>query len=310
MPIPASEQELQELQVIDYHPDTVFEYQFRGGGDLEFVDVTGRWRRVRGCSGDPENGVHEFEENLNELDHLVSLMSEAMTGDVTLEQLYLTNERFRYLVNECIQMNQIKLRWFSPRMIGWMLFDRIEKRFQVRAALRVLNHIGAGRYGAGGGIQLQDKADWMAMIATYCQGDLSKGHQLARAVGARDLMAELDALGYFSLDAKARHQRNVERWAREEREKGRRTAHVGTPAEEAQSTPVSSIPKPRVRAISQTPQPEPQPQAEEETLAEVDTVSPEDKTQDENQHETQSVDNPNLSAPLPESLVQGGEADG
>lgn len=255
MPELAPEQELTSLPVIDYLPGTLFEYQFRANGDLEFVDVTGRWRRVRGCSADPDLGVHVFEEDLNELDHITGMLVDALPQDTTLEQLYLTNQRFKYLVDQCLEANHISPRWFSPRMLSWMLFDRVEGGYQVRAALRVLNVIPEGKYSTGQGNRIEGVHEYMALIATYSGGDIGKAHALAKVVAARDLMPELDALGYFSLDSKSKHERDVALWA--QRQRASRNGHQASPEvspEAGASSAVSfqtlqDIPKPRARAI-------------------------------------------------------------
>lgn len=248
--------ELEALPLVDYYPHTLFEYSFRPGGDLEFMDVMGKWRRVRGCSGNPDLGIHAFNENLLELDYLAGLLIDALPVDTSLSQLYQTNERFSFLVNECLEANHINLRWFNPRMLTWLLFDRVEGGYQVRAALRVLNDVPESKYSTGGGgFTLESQNEYMALIATYCGGDLHRAHALAKAVAGRDLMPQLDALGYFSLDNEARHKRDVQLWAAEMR--GQRpsrqvssSAPSNAPTEGATAS-AGALPanRPRVRAV-------------------------------------------------------------
>ena len=93
-------------------------YKFLSTGELEIPTRAG-FKLVGGCSC---RGVFEFNDRLSELQ---SALAEA-PKDSTIHDLYLENERFRFLCDRCLELNAIDPDWIRPHDLAWLLFGHLD----------------------------------------------------------------------------------------------------------------------------------------------------------------------------------------
>lgn len=147
---------------------------------LEFQAVDGQYRLFYGCS---LVGVLEFEERIKQIhSHLTDVSTEA-----TIQELYCSSSRFRFLCDRCLELNGIKPEWVNFDMLTQLLFGTE----QHAPYLITLNQPYKPKRPQPSA-KASSKAELLAAIATHC-GSIDEAYKLATTVPARELMAVLDA---------------------------------------------------------------------------------------------------------------------
>ena len=228
------EAQLQEFTPADWVPGSEFEYRFSANGDLELMSLKGYWVKIRGCNA---WDLDEFNEHYMELKALYQVICDEHDEQPNPSFLYTTNERFKFLCDSVLELSGFTKQDWSPRQIYWLLFSRIEliegTRYFITPPVMVLNAIEPPTWvlPTANGPKISKRAEMVASLVGACNGNIADAFELAmnKKIPARELMIATDALGYFSMDTKGRHEMDVKKWAAGIRsETNKRNAPVAT----------------------------------------------------------------------------------
>ena len=207
--------------------DTAYNYRFLRTGELEFRGRMGRYHIISGCS---VVGVFEFEERHAEIRQI----AQNAPDDLSVDELYREDERFRYLCDRILFLNGIDLDWVTPKHMSWLIFSRLEGKQIVEAPLQTLNKPPQPRHpSAESKTAASDKVALIAAIALHCGGNLDLAYMLASSKPAREILPLLEEVVWLRKTPKERREAEFKAWAKSEREKVRaqRSALFGNPAE-------------------------------------------------------------------------------
>lgn len=171
-------------------------YKFLSTGELEIPTRAG-FKLIGGCSC---RGVFEFNDRLAELQ---SALTEAPTDATiaTIHDLYLENERFRFLCDRCLELNAIDPDWIRPHDLGWLLFGHLDTDGNPQPSpLQKLNEPAKPRYprrkqGSDGP---NDFISMLAAIASHPDCSPEEALRLADNAPARLILGMLEERAWHS----------------------------------------------------------------------------------------------------------------
>jgi hypothetical protein len=146
-------------------PEDCPDYNFLKTGRLQYRDRFGQFRVCGGCNGD---NWWEFQELREEA---VAVLA-ASPEQVTAEECYLSDARFQWLCNSCLEHSGINPEHIGIRQVLRLLFAREEDGQIIDSPLALLNQMPGARHprtaGAGSGVALSDKASLLAALVSHC----------------------------------------------------------------------------------------------------------------------------------------------
>lgn len=178
------------------------------GIDLECCD--GEYRTFYGCSLE---GLFEFEDRRSELAK-VAIAHE----NSTIDELYQSDKRFRFLVNRCLMLNGIKPAWVALRQIEGLLFVReVEGVLRMGALIELNTPASRGNeMRSHSKDEPQTLEEAIALLAFQCSG-LQEAIDLARNEPAKRTMAIAKAKADFSKPPEEKRKDDLREFARRER---------------------------------------------------------------------------------------------
>lgn len=189
-------------------------YKFLTTGELEIPTRVG-FRLIGGCSC---RGVFEFNDRLTELQ---SALAEA-PKNATIHDLYLENERFRFLCDRCLELNAIDPDWIRPHDLAWLLFGHLDADGNVQPSpLQKLNEPAKPRYPrrkqASDGPN--DFVSMLAAIASHPDCSPEEALRLADNAPARLILGMLEERAWHSQSAEDKDETKFKNQADEFRAK-------------------------------------------------------------------------------------------
>jgi len=150
-----------------------------GFSALEFQDIKGTFRLIRGCSlCDRE----EFGARLNQLYEILLQASDSET----IQQLYDQNSHFRHLCNRCLELCNIQPDWLDLNMMSQLLLSDGE----AEGLLVQLNFPSSKR-----SIDKEKGATYAELLAALWGNleDLQKAFDIASQIPAEELIDIIEA---------------------------------------------------------------------------------------------------------------------
>lgn len=165
--------------------DNGFDYRLLKSGALEFRDRQGRYQLVWGCNA---SGWHEFWERLG----LIRDCLGVAPPEMTLEAFYLEHGEFRRHCDRCLELSGIDPETVSPTLMRWLLFPA---NTESEAPLVALNTPYPQKHPTllGGGEGISGRVEFLAALASVCEGSLADAVELANSTPARDVMVAMES---------------------------------------------------------------------------------------------------------------------
>ena len=193
---------------------TEIRYKILSTGELEIPTRVG-FKLISGCSC---RGIFEYNDRMAELQ---SRLPEAAPNQ-TVEDVYLADDRFRYLCDQVLTLNGIDPDWIRPRDLGWLIFGHRDADGQPQQSpLAVINEPAKPRY------PRKPKPDegpndfisMLAAIASHPDCSPEEALRLAESAPARLMLGMLEERAWHSQTDEEKDETKFKSWAEVQRQK-------------------------------------------------------------------------------------------
>ncbi len=166
---------------------------------LEFQDVQGKFRLIRGCSLPRRQ---ELGVRLNQLFEIL----ESVPESETIQTLYDKHQRFRYICDRCLSLCGVNPAWIDTNMLSQLLFAEEGKE----GLLIQLNFPHQNQKEKG---EVATYAQTVAALWTQL-GDLKSALEVIESYPAQELLEVMEARAelYKSADPKAKEEAIKKEW--------------------------------------------------------------------------------------------------
>lgn len=171
-----------------------------------FEDATGKIRSFPGCS---LGGLVAFRRRYDEI-------QEAIVAhlDQSLALVYLTDNRVRWLCDECLKLNGIKPKWVSGLMLQELIFNYQLESGEWAGCGRLLeiNQIQQKKNSAQSEEKELTIPGAIAMVSLITKGDIVQATTLVQQMPAQDLVDLIDAIVDINKTPEERHEDEFQDW--------------------------------------------------------------------------------------------------
>jgi hypothetical protein len=176
---------------------------------LEFEDVNGQYRLIRGCS---LASREELQRRLFQVQECLKKVDE----DLFLQEVYDSDKYFRHLCHRCLELCGISLEWIDFNMMTQMLFP-YEVEGQLFEGILIAFNFPKSDNSKGGKNATYEEI--IAAISSHTN-DISKALELAQTVPAEQLIEILEARAKQTqqADPKAREKAQQREWQQRARQ--------------------------------------------------------------------------------------------
>jgi hypothetical protein len=183
---------------------------------LEFEDVSGEYRLIRGCS---LANREEFRERLSQIQKYLKDIKEE---ELSLQELYDKDKYFRYLCHRCLELCGVSVHWIDINMMIQMLFPY---EIEGKVFEGILVDFNFPKSDKNHGAKSATYEEVLAAISTHTQ-DIAKALELAENVPAEQLLGTVEARAkqIQQADPKTREKAQQREWqkrARQDMERAR-----------------------------------------------------------------------------------------
>jgi hypothetical protein len=171
-----------------------------------FEDATGKIRSFPGCS---LGGLVAFRRRYDEL-------QEAIVAhlDQSLALVYLTDNRVRWLCDECLKLNGIKPKWVSGLMLQELIFNYQLESGEWAGCGRLLEINQIQQKKSSGNSEEKELTipDAIAMVSLITKGDIVQATTLVQQMPAQNLIDLIEAIVDLNKTPEERHEDEFQDW--------------------------------------------------------------------------------------------------
>ena len=189
------------------------QYRLLSTGELEIPTRAG-YRLVPGCSC---KGIFEYRDRMAELETLP--LSDAEKA-LSIETLYQSHERFRWLCDRILELNGVDPEWICLRDLAWLVFPHRDEEGKLHEpAIALLNAPPEARHPhkpkASDGPN--DYISMLAALALTCSS-IKEAQWVAENVKASTAMQLMDDIAWGRMSDEDKDDAKFKGWVRDKQQ--------------------------------------------------------------------------------------------